>query len=161
MAQSGHPDALNQCPLWGVKRTSAKGLTRLHPSHSLPLPFSQIDPLRYVVRNREPAMKRRSRAGDKRVKSRRKSATVKHRTVLPLPVRRRPSPGLPASGTRRCCGKLRTPRYYVLFQVARRSGIGISNNLRGRHTYLRSQVWRADALRRQRVPLCGVQWSLT
>src|SRR6516225_5261005 len=63
------------------KRTSANGLTRLRLTHSGPLPFSQIDPLRCVVRNRERAMRRRSRAGDKRVKSRRKSATVKHRNA--------------------------------------------------------------------------------
>src|SRR6516225_4207200 len=63
------------------KRTSANGLTRLRLTHSRPLPTSQFDPLRCVVRKRERAMRRRSRAGDKRVKSRRKSATVKHRNA--------------------------------------------------------------------------------
>src|SRR5262249_6443593 len=36
--------------------------------------------------------------------------------ALLLPMRERSSPGLPASATRRCCEKLRTPRYYALFQ---------------------------------------------
>jgi hypothetical protein len=37
MAQSGHPDMLNQCPLSGVKRTSTKGCyqTRFMTTESL------------------------------------------------------------------------------------------------------------------------------
>lgn len=34
--------------------------------------------------------------------------------AFPLPVKKRSSPGLPASAMRRCCGKLRTPRYFRL-----------------------------------------------
>ena len=43
----------------------------------------------------------------------RQSAAMRQRlraiAVFPLPVRKRSSPGLPTSATRRCCGKPRTP----------------------------------------------------
>ena len=65
MTQSGHRERLNP----------------LAPEH-IPGPFRLARLTRYdAVRNREWAMRRRSRAGDKRVKSRRKSAPAKHRNA--------------------------------------------------------------------------------
>jgi hypothetical protein len=39
LAQSGHPETLNQCPLLGVKRTSACRRLQTSPFLALPLGF--------------------------------------------------------------------------------------------------------------------------